>query len=102
MWNNTSNGQQWYKTNTNRDTAVSLKTDPHRVGGGMVWSSGDIKDQQHKTTSTSNTPDTHLNLVVSKTEDSHQVKKGSLPLCWLMSFPVSKLYISCVIFISAM
>ena len=85
MWSNTSNGQQWYKPNTNRDTAVPLKTDPHRVGGGMVWSSGDIQYQQH-----SNTSGTQA-VVSSKTGIPNQEDKkgGSLPLCWLMSFPVS-------------
>lgn len=81
VWSNTSSGQHWYKPNTK----YSLKTDPHRVGGGMVWSSGDIQYQQH-----SNTSGTQA-VVSSKTGIPNQEDKkgGSLPLCWLMSFPVS-------------
>ena len=95
MWSN-SNGQHWYKS-TNTDMAVSLKTDTHRVGGGMVWSSGDIKDQQHiKTTTSASVYDTdHTG---SRSHHDSNSSESSLPLCWLMSFPVS-IHILCAYFV---
>ena len=75
MWSNTSSGQHWYKQNTN--TAVSLKTDPHRFGGGMMW-----RNVSSETTMSSSNAQ-HIKTATAGN------RKGSLSLCWLMSFPVS-------------
>jgi len=75
--------------------ALSLKTDTHRVGvgfllGGTMWNNT-ISDQRHIKTN----KDMTVSGSIREQQEDHHVthvekgRKGSLSLCWLMSFPVS-------------